>query len=93
MSFLYDYSELLEDIADKVLTTDSFIYIVRGKKKQLTESDAYNPIIDYFYNDELSDVDVDIREETEKEAPQISGVEIVSVLAAITEMQMWNSIC
>lgn len=52
VKYSYDYSELLEDLLedlkDGVLANDTIIHIVRGESKQLTESESYRPIIDYY---------------------------------------------
>lgn len=60
MSFSYDYSELLEDIRadleDDIVKTNTILHVVRGPSKQLTTTDFYKPIIDYYLPTDLQDL-------------------------------------
>ncbi len=59
--FSYDYEELIgelkADIAAGVIETSTLINIVRAKES-ISEEVNYNPIVDFYYNDDLYNISI-----------------------------------
>lgn len=107
-SFSYDYSDLLEDIredlADGILSESTIIHIVRGEQVQLTDTDVYRPIIDYYMPRDLQHLQESIEcahdqamidllsASIEQYKADESRFEAASVLAVLTELNLWNEL-